>query len=50
MVVANEQTSMSQARAKLAGPSGFQGIVSNGKTFGIAMFAAVGGLVYGCMY
>jgi hypothetical protein len=38
---------VSAARARLAGPSGFKGIVASGKTTGIAFFASLGGFVYG---
>lgn len=38
---------LSAARAQYAGPSGMKGIISNGKTSSIALFAALGGFVYG---
>jgi len=38
---------LSAARAKYAGPGGMKGIISNGKTSSIALFAALGGFVYG---
>lgn len=38
---------LSEKRARLAGPSGLKGIISNGKTSSIAFFASLGGLVYG---
>lgn len=34
-------------RAELAGKSGLAGLIQNGKTFSIAVFASLGGLVYG---
>ncbi|PGH04419.1 hypothetical protein AJ80_08530 [Polytolypa hystricis UAMH7299] len=37
----------SEKRAALAGPVGLQGLVHNGRTFMIALFASLGGLVYG---
>ncbi|PGH14398.1 hypothetical protein AJ79_03040 [Helicocarpus griseus UAMH5409] len=40
-------TPMSARRAALAGPSGFKGLLRNGKTVGIALFASLGGFVYG---
>jgi hypothetical protein len=41
---------VSQRRARIAGPSGLKGMFANGKTTLIAIFAALGGFVYGCMY
>lgn len=42
---------ISAKRAELAGGRvGWRGLVSSKKTFGIALFASLGGLVYGCMY
>jgi hypothetical protein len=38
---------LSAARARYAGPGGMKGIISNGKTSSIALFAALGGFVYG---
>jgi hypothetical protein len=41
---------ISAKRAKLAGGKvGWRGLTSSKKTFGIALFASLGGLVYGCM-
>ncbi|KAK2731559.1 hypothetical protein FQN55_004661 [Onygenales sp. PD_40] len=42
-----EVMTMSARRAALAGPSGFKGLVRNRKTVGIALFASLGGFVYG---
>jgi len=42
-------TELSAKRRQFAGEPGFKGLVSNGKTFAIALFASLGGLVYGCM-
>ena len=39
---------LSARRARLAGPSGVAGLFHNRKTVGIAFFASLGGLVYGC--
>ncbi|KAJ5999596.1 hypothetical protein N7481_000005 [Penicillium waksmanii] len=38
---------LSQRRAQLAGPSGVKGLLSNLKIFAIAVFASLGGFVYG---
>ncbi|KAJ5930396.1 hypothetical protein N7466_005889, partial [Penicillium verhagenii] len=40
-------TAISQRRARLAGPSGIKGLMSNLRIFAIAVFASLGGLVYG---
>jgi hypothetical protein len=41
---------ISAKRAELAGGKvGWRGLLSSKKTFGIALFASLGGLVYGCM-
>lgn len=42
------QNTASAKRARFAGPSGIKGIIHNGKTTAIALFAALGGFVYGC--
>lgn len=42
-------TAVSRRRAGLAGPSGIKGLMSNLRIFAIAVFASLGGLVYGCM-
>lgn len=42
--------SLSHRRAQLAGPSGVKGLVSNVRVLAIAVFASLGGFVYGCMY
>lgn len=39
---------LSAKRRQFAGEPGFKGLVSNGRTFAIALFASLGGLVYGC--
>lgn len=41
-------TAISQRRAGLAGPPGIKGLMSNLRIFAIAVFASLGGLVYGC--
>lgn len=42
---------VSARRAELAGNRvGWRGLVSSKKTFGIALFASLGGLVYGCTW
>lgn len=42
---------VSAKRAELAGNKvGWRGLVSSKKTFGIALFASLGGLVYGCQW
>uniref|UniRef100_A0A060T9Q9 ARAD1C39600p n=1 Tax=Blastobotrys adeninivorans TaxID=409370 RepID=A0A060T9Q9_BLAAD len=41
------ETVIAERRLALAGKSGLAGLVANGKTFGIAIFASMGGLVYG---
>lgn len=41
---------LSARRAALAGPVGMKGLFHNGRTTSIALFAALGGLVYGCMF
>ncbi|KAF7712316.1 MFS-type Sugar/inositol transporter [Penicillium ucsense] len=38
---------LSAKRRQFAGESGFKGLISNGRTFAIALFASLGGLVYG---
>lgn len=42
--------SLSHRRAQLVGPSGARGLVSNPRVLAIAVFASLGGFVYGCMY
>lgn len=39
---------LSAKRRQFAGEPGFKGLISNGRTFAIALFASLGGLVYGC--
>jgi hypothetical protein len=39
---------ISEHRARIAGPAGLKGMFLNGRTTAIAIFAALGGLVYGC--
>ena len=46
--VAGNHNTVSTARTQLAGKSGIKGLVSNGKTFSVGLFASLGGLVYGC--
>lgn len=41
---------LSARRAALAGPTGMKGLFNNGIASSIALFAALGGLVYGCMF
>jgi hypothetical protein len=45
---ASGQYVLSQRRAQLAGPSGIKGLLSNLRIFAIAVFASLGGFVYGC--
>lgn len=42
------QHALSQRRVQLAGPSGVKGLLSNLRIFAIAVFASLGGFVYGC--
>lgn len=39
---------LSHRRAQLAGPSGVKGLLANTKILAIAVFASLGGFVYGC--
>lgn len=39
---------LSKRRAQFAGPSGVKGLVQNSKIFALAVFASLGGFVYGC--
>lgn len=48
MAPTGEAQGLSAKRARFAGPSGLKGIIHNGKTSAIALFAALGGFVYGC--
>jgi hypothetical protein len=41
---------LSAKRRQFAGEPGFKGLVSNGRTFAIALFASLGGLLYGCEF
>ncbi|RJE20171.1 transporter [Aspergillus sclerotialis] len=41
------ENAVSAKRAQIAGKSGIKGLISNGKTFSVALFASLGGLVYG---
>lgn len=50
MAPAGTGVGLSAKRQQFAGPTGLKGIVHNGKTSAIALFASLGGLVYGCMY
>ncbi|KAJ6119156.1 hypothetical protein N7523_003436 [Penicillium sp. IBT 18751x] len=45
--IASGQHALSQRRAQLAGPSGVKGLLSNLRIFAIAVFASLGGFVYG---
>lgn len=44
------QHALSQRRSQLAGPSGVKGLLSNLRIFAIAVFASLGGFVYGCEF
>ena len=48
MAPAGGAHALSAKRRQFAGKSGFKGLVSNGRTFAIALFASLGGFVYGC--
>lgn len=48
VTVAKGDQPLSQRRAQLAGPSGIKGLISNYRIFAIAVFASLGGFVYGC--
>lgn len=50
MAPAGTGVGLSAKRQQFAGPTGLKGIVHNGKTSAIALFASLGGLVYGCRY
>lgn len=39
---------LSARRAQFAGPTGIKGLIHTKKTSSIAVFAALGGFVYGC--
>ncbi|KAJ5309362.1 uncharacterized protein N7443_001823 [Penicillium atrosanguineum] len=45
--IASGQHALSRRRAQLAGPSGIKGLLSNLRIFAIAVFASLGGFVYG---
>lgn len=45
-----DRQALSSRRAHLAGPSGVKGLMSNLRIFAIAVFASLGGFVYGCMF
>ncbi|KEF61143.1 uncharacterized protein A1O9_02708 [Exophiala aquamarina CBS 119918] len=47
MAPVGESQTLSAKRAQFSGPSGIKGLAHNGKTSGIATFAALGGFVYG---
>ena len=38
---------LAQKRLEMAGKPGIQGLLANGRTLSIALFASMGGLVYG---
>lgn len=48
MAPAGTGVGLSAKRQQFAGPTGLKGIVHNGRTSAIALFASLGGLVYGC--
>lgn len=48
MVAAANHQALSKRRAQLAGPAGVKGLASNLRTLAIAVFASLGGFVYGC--
>lgn len=50
MAPGTAENAVSAKRAQIAGKSGIKGLISNGKTFSVALFASLGGLVYGCEY
>lgn len=39
---------LSQKRAQFAGPGGVKGLIASSYVFLIAVFASLGGFVYGC--
>lgn len=45
-----EFEAFSKRRAQFAGPPGIKGLIQNSNVFAIAVFASLGGLVYGCEY
>ncbi|KAI2787094.1 hypothetical protein POX_f07452 [Penicillium oxalicum] len=47
MVAAANHQALSKRRAQLAGPAGVKGLASNLRTLAIAVFASLGGFVYG---
>lgn len=42
------ENAVSAKRAQIAGKTGIKGLINNGKAFSVALFASLGGLVYGC--
>lgn len=46
----SSQAALSKKRAQFAGPSGIKGLLSSAHVFAIAVFASLGGFVYGCKY
>lgn len=48
--VASGDKALSQRRAHLAGPSGIKGLIYNYRIFSVAVFASLGGFVYGCEF
>jgi hypothetical protein len=42
------QDALSKRRAQFAGPSGVKGLIQNSRIFLLAVFASLGGFVYGC--
>lgn len=45
---ANLDGGLSDQRSAYAGPVGAKGLVANAHVFAIAVFASMGGLIYGC--
>jgi len=45
---ASGHAALSQKRLQFAGPSGVKGLLQNKRIFAIAVFASLGGFVYGC--
>jgi hypothetical protein len=46
-VAGGPESLITQRRLELAGKSGVAGLIANGRTLSIAVFASMGGLVYG---
>lgn len=41
---------LSRKREQFAGPSGVKGLIASSHVFAIAVFASLGGFVYGCKH